>query len=139
MSIDIADSGSDTRAWFKTERQARLFRFVAGGEWVARDAARIDHLLKDLHLGDAVDAEIDGSAITRLDSAGGWLLVRTKREMEQAGKRVARFVLPEVYGPLMHTIEQEHTAPPVVMEKRHGFVPFLERTGKSTVETGRQG
>jgi len=139
MSTDTADSRSDTRAWVKTDAQARLLRVVAGGDWVARDAARIDTMLQGLGLGDAGDVEIDGSAITRLDSAGGWLLVRTKRRLEEAGKRVRDIALPEIYAPLMHTIEQEHTAPPVVMERRHGLIPFLERTGKATVETGRQG
>jgi len=137
-AVDI-DSQADARAWLRTERQGRLLRVLVGGPWLARDAARLDGLLKDLNLGDAPEAEIDGSAVTRLDSAGGWLLVRTKRAMERAGKRVRAFNLPEVYAPLLHTIEQEHTAPPVTMEKRHGFLPFVERTGRATVETGRQG
>jgi phospholipid/cholesterol/gamma-HCH transport system permease protein len=65
--------------------------------------------------------------------------VRTKRALEKAGKRVSSFTLPEVYSPLIDTIEKEHTAPPVVMERRHGLFPLLERIGRSTVETGRQG
>ncbi|HEX4861023.1 MAG TPA: ABC transporter permease, partial [Rhizomicrobium sp.] len=95
--------------------------------------------LADLRLDDAPEAVIDGSAVTQLDSSGGWLLVRTKRALEKAGKRVSSFTLPEVYSPLIDTIEKEHTAPPVVMERRHGLMPLLDRIGRSTVETGRQG
>jgi phospholipid/cholesterol/gamma-HCH transport system permease protein len=135
----MSSTDTDSRAWFRTERQARLLRFSAGGEWLVRDAARLDKELSTLSLGDAPEAEIDGSAVTRMDSAGAWLLVRTKRAMEQAGKRVKTFTLPEIYAPLIDTIEQEHNAPPVVMEKRHGFIALLERFGRSTVETGRQG
>lgn len=137
--MSSTDAPADSRAWFRTERQARLLRFVAGGEWVVRDAARLDSMLAELSLGDASEAEIDGSAILRMDSAGAWLLVRTKRRMEEAGKRVKRFTLPEIYAPLIDTIEQEHTAPPVVMERRTGIEAFLERIGRATVDTGRQG
>ncbi|HEX4295526.1 MAG TPA: ABC transporter permease [Rhizomicrobium sp.] len=139
MSIVDADSPADSRAWFRTERKARVLRFIAGGEWVVRDAARLDGLLGSLSLDDAPEAEIDGSAVTRLDSAGALLLLRTKRNMEKAGKRVSSFTLPEVYAPLIDTIEKEHVAPPVVMERRHGPLALLERIGRGTVETGRQG
>jgi phospholipid/cholesterol/gamma-HCH transport system permease protein len=130
---------SSARAWFRTERQSRTLRFVAGGEWIVRDAARLDGELARLSLGDAPEAEIDGSAITRLDSAGAWLLVRTKRAMERAGKRVKSFTLPEVYAPLLDTIDEEHKAPPVRIALRHGLTPFLERVGGATVDVWRQG
>ncbi len=139
MSIQDADSPSDSRAWLRTERTGRVLRLIAGGAWIVRDAARLDKLLGDLRPDDAPEAVIDGSAVTQLDSSGGWLLVRTKRALEKAGKRVSSFTLPEVYSPLIDTIEKEHTAPPVVMERRHGLMPLLERIGRSTVETGRQG
>ena len=139
MSIQDADSPADSRAWLRTERTGRVLRLLAGGAWIVRDAARLDKLLADLRLDDAPEAVIDGSAVTQLDSSGGWLLVRTKRALEKAGKRVSSFTLPEVYSPLIDTIEKEHTAPPVVMERRHGLMPLLDRIGRSTVETGRQG
>jgi phospholipid/cholesterol/gamma-HCH transport system permease protein len=139
MSSQDVDSQADSRAWFRTERTGRVLRLLAGGAWIVRDAARLDKELSALRLDDAPEAVIDGSAVMRLDSSGGWLLVRTKRAMEAAGKRVTSFTLPEVYSPLIDTIEKEHTAPPVVMEKRHGLMPLLERIGRATVETGRQG
>lgn len=134
-----AETDSRTRAWLRTERQARLLRLAVGGEWVVRDAARLDSELRSVDFGDVAEAEIDGSAITRLDSSGGWLLVRTRHAMEAAGKRVRAFTLPEVYAPLIDTIQEEHNCPPVTIEKRHGLMPFVERVGRSTVETGRQG
>jgi phospholipid/cholesterol/gamma-HCH transport system permease protein len=139
MSIQDADSQADSRAWLRTERTGRVLRLSAGGAWIVRDAARLDKLLADLRPDDAPEAVIDGSAVTQLDSSGGWLLVRTKRALEKAGKRVSSFTLPEVYSPLIDTIEKEHTAPPVVMERRHGLIPLLDRIGRATVATGRQG
>jgi phospholipid/cholesterol/gamma-HCH transport system permease protein len=127
------------RAEFRVEREGRLARLIAGGEWTVRDVSRLDNQLRNLDLADASEAVIDGNAIKRLDSAGAWLLVRTKREIEASGKRVREFLLPDVYAPLLNTIEQEHTAPPVVIERRHGFMALVERLGRATVETGQQG
>jgi phospholipid/cholesterol/gamma-HCH transport system permease protein len=127
------------RAEFRVEREGRLARLIAGGEWTVRDVSRLDNQLRNLNLADASEAVIDGNAIKRLDSAGAWLLVRTKRDVEASGKRVREFLLPDVYAPLLNTIEQEHTAPPVVIERRHGFMALVERLGRATVETGQQG
>ena len=104
---------ADGRARFSMERKPRLLRLIAQGEWTTKDAARLDAALHGLQLGDAAEAEIDGSALDRIDSAGAWLLVRTKREWEAKGKRVAPIALAEMYSSLIHSVEHEHTAPPV--------------------------
>ena len=141
MTIQDADSQADSRAWFRTERTGKVLRVLAGGDWIVRDAARLDkELERDFGwMTLRKSPVIDGSAITKLDSSGGWLLVRTKRAIETAGKRVSSFTLPEVYSPLIDTIEKEHTAPPVVIERRHGLLPLLDRIGRATVATGSQG
>jgi phospholipid/cholesterol/gamma-HCH transport system permease protein len=138
--IDTHDSASaGQRASLRVERLGSLARLIAEGEWTVRDAPRLDSELRRLDLGDANEATIDGNGIKRLDSAGAWLLVRAKRDIEAAGKRVREFVLPEIYAPLLNTIEQEHNTPAVVMERRHGFLALVERVGRATVETGQQG
>src|SRR5271154_3183140 len=121
---------SNARASFRLERKPRLLRFVAEGEWTTKDAAKLDVALHAIDIGDAVDAEIDGTGLKRLDSAGAWLLVRTKREWEGRGKRVAPIALAEMYGSLIHSVEHEHTAPPVVIPNRHTLEAFVSRVGK---------
>ncbi len=138
--IDTHDSArTETRASVRVERQGRAARMIVVGGWTIQDAARLDLELHKIDLGGAAEVAIDGTGITRLDSAGTWLLVRAKRDIEAAGARVTQFSLPEVYAPLLHAIEMEHSAPPVVMEKRHGLNAFLYRLGSATAETGRQG
>jgi len=127
------------RAWYRLERKGRVLRFLAGGEWIVSEAARLDRELSRIELGGAQEAEIDGQALERLDSAGAWLLVRTKHVLEEAGARVTQFALPEKYEPLIGAIEHEHGSPPVVMERRHGLVAVVERVGMGTVAAGRQG
>jgi phospholipid/cholesterol/gamma-HCH transport system permease protein len=137
-SATLAGS-SDTGGWFRAERAARLTRIVAGGEWTVSNAARLDSELRNFQPGDAANAEIDGSGIARLDSAGAWLLVRTKRLLEEHGKRVSPILLPEIYGPLIHTVEHEHTAPPVRIVHRPHLEVVLERIGHAVVDAGHQG
>ncbi len=129
---------SDARARFHMERKPRLLRLVAEGEWTTKDAAALDAQLHGISLGDATDAEIDGSGLDRIDSAGAWLLVRTKREWEAGGKRVGPIKLPAMYDSLLHTVEHEHTAPPVTIHNRHTLTAYLERIGRATVHGGQQ-
>src|SRR5579871_520796 len=129
----------NARARFRIERKPRLLRLVAEGEWTTREAAALDAQLRAIMLGDEAEAEIDGSGVDRIDSAGTWLLVRTKREWEDEGKRVAQITLPDIYSSLLHTVEHEHTAPPVVIHNRHTLQAFVERVGKATFHGMQQG
>ena len=130
---------SVARARFHMERKPKSLRLVAEGEWTTKDAANLDTQLRAIQLGDAAEAEIDGSGLDRIDSAGTWLLVRTKREWESAGKRVGPILLPGMYDSLLHTVEHEHTAPPVVIHNRHTLEAFVERVGKGTFHGIYQG
>ena len=132
-------SAFDDRASFRIERKPRSLRLTADGEWTTRHAAKLDEKLRAIELGDATDAVIDGSGLARIDSAGTWLLVRTKREWETKGKRVGPILLPDVYASLLHSVEHEHTAPPVVIPSRHTLEAFVERVGKGTFHGLNQG
>ena len=129
----------DARARLRMESKPRLLRLVAEGAWTTKDAAMLDAQLRTLQLGGATDAEIDGSGLERIDSAGAWLLVRTKRDWEAKGKRVAPIKLPAVYDTLLHSVEHEHKAPPVVIHNRHTMAAFTERVGRATIHGLQQG
>src|SRR5690242_20397251 len=121
------DGANDADGWFRAERAPRLIRLIAGGDWTVRNAPRLDTELQGFSAGDAPEAEIDASGLDLLDSSGAWLLVRTKRILEAQGKRISNFLFPEVYAPLIHTVEHEHKAPPVKIVHHHSFSHLLER------------
>jgi phospholipid/cholesterol/gamma-HCH transport system permease protein len=133
------DADAPDHGWLRIDRQPRLAKLAVGGHWTIGDAARLDPELRALDTGEAREVEIDGSAITRLDSAGAWLIVRTKRAIEDSGRRVSRFVMPELYVPLVHDLDQTHTAPPVHIAEKHTFEARLIRIGKATIHAGKQG
>jgi phospholipid/cholesterol/gamma-HCH transport system permease protein len=78
------------------------------------------------------DAEIDGRGIDELDSTGGWLLVRTKVVLQDAGLRIASFNVPEGYAPLLSVIESEHMVAPTKIVVHDTVTAYLERIGRAT-------
>jgi phospholipid/cholesterol/gamma-HCH transport system permease protein len=115
----------EERAWFKTERRDNVLRFVVGGDWTLPEAPRLDPKLRALDLAKVSEAEIDGKELDKLDSAGAWLLLRTKRSLEDGGAK-----------PLFGTLEREHNAPPTPEMSRP---PFLYRVGRGFMHSVNQG
>jgi phospholipid/cholesterol/gamma-HCH transport system permease protein len=128
----------EERAWFKTERQDNVFHFTVGGDWTLPEVPRLDPKLRALDLSRAATAEIDGSTLDKLDSAGAWLLLRTKRKLEESGAKVSSFTIPKIYSPLFDTLERDHTAPPVVIHRPTGFNYFLFRLGRGFMHSVNQ-
>ncbi|MBV9571964.1 MAG: MlaE family lipid ABC transporter permease subunit [Alphaproteobacteria bacterium] len=128
-----------TQADLHLEKRQNLLRLVPVGDWNVAQSPRLDLILQGLRPDGAREAEIDGRQVDELDSAGAWLLLRTKRDLEQAGVRVRSFTLPERYAPLLHTMEAENLAPVKHAVRPRGFKYFLERTGRGTMHALGQG
>jgi phospholipid/cholesterol/gamma-HCH transport system permease protein len=124
----------------KVERRANVVRLLPFGEWNVGQSPRLDLLVRGVRPEGAREAEIDGSAITELDSAGAWLLLRTKESFEHAGVKVRSFTLPQRYLPLVQTMEADRLALPVKhAEHPKGFVNFLANVGQGTSHALSQG
>lgn len=130
---------SEARAWCRAERRPNGLRLALGGEWITDEAASLDSTLKELDSESGRDVEIDGSAIRRLDSAGAWLLVRTKRDAQNRGKRVVGFSYPPQYAPLIEALEHELKLNPVAMRPNRPLFDLLERLGRGTMHVLDQG
>ncbi|HEX4077897.1 MAG TPA: MlaE family lipid ABC transporter permease subunit [Rhizomicrobium sp.] len=120
-------------ATVRLEKDARSSRLVLGGEWIVAEAARMNQALRALKFAGLTEIAIDGSAITMLDSAGAWLILRAKYALEAAHVRVTGPDLPERYRTLYERLVQEALAPPVTHPPRYGVEQFLERIGRATI------
>src|SRR5437764_6994311 len=130
----------ESLAGIKLERQGSILRLLPTGEWNVGPSPRLDLLVRAIRADGAREAEIDGSAITELDSAGAWLLLRTKESLEHSGVKVRSFVLPQRYLPLVQTMEADRLALPVKHAPHPtGFVNFLANVGKGTSHALSQG
>jgi phospholipid/cholesterol/gamma-HCH transport system permease protein len=126
-------------ASIRLEKRGNRARMIVAGDWVVPESSRLDRELDRLDFGDAREVEIDGSGLERLDSAGAWLLLRTKQQIARGGGRVTAFTYPDRYKSLLETMERDHTAPPVSHPPHAGLVGLLERTGRSAVHALQRG
>ncbi|HXB52211.1 MAG TPA: MlaE family lipid ABC transporter permease subunit [Rhizomicrobium sp.] len=140
MSSIESATADEPQAWFKLDRDGR--KLSMGGAWTIAESARLDRELSGLELGGpgagganqiTGDIAIDGSKISRLDSAGAWLLLRTRRALEAAGAKVSSFNLPELYEPLLKSLDQERKAEPIRSRIPPGFRGRLFRIGRAVM------
>jgi len=123
---------SDARAWYRTERKASVLRLILGGEWIIEETAPLDASLRQLQLENEREVEIDGAEITRMDSAGAWLLVRTEHELADQGAKIRAMRIPENYRPLVDMLEREPKVRASPSPPRNAFTELLIRTGRGT-------
>ena len=117
----------------------RTLKLVAGGDWVVPEVPRLDRELRALRTQGALDAEIDASQIEKLDTAGAWLLLRTRHRLETEGVRIGAMNVPERYRTLLETMDRESAfAPVALMPARRSFTHILERLGRGTVHVLNQ-
>jgi len=94
--------------------------------------------LNALKLGGQGDIAIDASGISRLDSAGAWLLLRTRRALEAGGAKVSDFQVPDMYRPLLDTLDKPRKSEPRKSRIPTGFRGRLYKIGRATVHVGTQ-
>jgi len=127
----IDSDGPD--AWFRLEKG----RLELGGAWTIAASAKLDRELRDLKP-EKGDIAIDASKLEKLDSSGAWLLLRTRRALEEGGAKVTGPDLPENYQPLLESLADAKAAPPQPPRRRGTFLRRLYKIGKATVHAGEQ-
>ena len=110
-----------------------------GGDWVIEEAAALDSALKGLRLDGTKEVELDASQVSRLDSAGAWLLIRTGRALADHGAQIRSLTIPEMYRPLVETLQKERNIAPLPAGPKHPLTDFLVRIGRGTYDAMHQG
>lgn len=96
------------------------------GSWTLAHVAHLQHYLVQLPWPETGSIIFDGSAISALDSAGAWLIVRTQRKLDREGHPVTLLGLRSEHEDLLRLIGSHAAAAKIGAEPEHGF---LERTG----------
>lgn len=121
------DHAQQEAAWLTTEQHSNVLRLAAGGDWTISQLSQLDRELRALPASHN-PVEIDGSALKRLDSAGAWLLLRTRRQMEAEGAAVETVAMPERFKPLIEIIARGDEKSYVMQQPMAH--PFLFRVGR---------
>ena len=117
-------------AWYTLEPNGGTMRLIVGGAWTRDEAGRLDPLMRSLDIHGYSRLEIDCRALSRLDTVGAWLLLRTGRKLRHDGVAVDPVNVAAEYRALVHTIDHECRAPPVGLPQRHPLTAPLERVGR---------
>lgn len=125
--------------WLKSARDRDTLVLTVGGDWQLAAAVEFDRQLARLDMSGVRQVKIDASAVGRMDSAGAWLLIRTKRDAEDKGLRVSSLVVPSAFNTLFDMLDKTHNAPPVQLPPRPTFLGIVERVGRATVHAGQTG
>jgi phospholipid/cholesterol/gamma-HCH transport system permease protein len=125
------DNAAQPEAWFKLDQDGK--QLAVGGAWTIAESARLDKELSALKLEGPVT--IDASKISRLDSAGAWLLLRTRRTLEGASAKGSDLRLPDLYRPLLETLDQPRKSEPHKSRIPPGFRGRLYKIGRTATHT----
>lgn len=127
-------------AWLKVTRQDDVRLIFAGGDWRLSAVADLERQLKGL-TGEFVEgaarpfraARLVLENLGALDTAGGWLLLRTKQQLERHDVRVEMIEVQPRHAALLARLEQAHAEPPVPAPKPHPIHRVVEHLGSVTV------
>ena len=117
-------------AWYTLQSEGDTMRLAVGGAWTRGEARRLDPQMRSLSVRGHSRVEIDCLALSRLDTVGAWLLLRTGRKLEHDGAAVSPVNVAPEYRALVHTINHDCRGPPVELPRHRIFTGPLERIGR---------
>ncbi len=117
------------------------FVLRAEGEWLVETAGLLDETLSRLALPKGGRVVFDLSRLSRLDTAGAWLLLRTEGELSRRANRVEMRGLPPLFAPLLAQLRASGAGagPGALREEVSPFLAFLAHLGEITLSLSRRG
>ena len=92
--------------WIKSATEDGRLVLTAGGDWTVNGVGMLDRQIRTLAMNWAGSARIDTSEIAALDTAGAWLLYRTRRDFAAGGASVQLSGLDPRHAALVDLVEQ---------------------------------
>lgn len=128
--------------WITVEQADGSPRLVCGGAWTVACAASLDRALRQLPVnGGSGDIAIDLTAVDGLDTAGAWLILRTRRAVEETGATARMDGLADRYASLMDRVSAAAQGGLEDRPRPNHFLLMLDRLGRglcAALQEGRQ-
>lgn len=124
----------DVQAFIVFDAKAK--RLLCQGQWDLTNFNSIKQSLKKISLSTEKDLIIDGSAITKMDSSGAWLLNSMINQLQAEHVSIQLQQFPEHYRHLLEIIAKR-TIPYASIPKVQ-IPPFLARLGKISVQLAKE-
>jgi phospholipid/cholesterol/gamma-HCH transport system permease protein len=112
---------------------------AASGAWTIDWAAGLDTALRRLDLRGAAAVQIDLHGLEALDTAGAWLLERTRRALSATGSAVAVSGAADEHAQLLERVAEAGAPPIPAGRRRFGSAELLAHLGAATFQVLRKG
>lgn len=111
------------------DRQGTSTSMSLVGEWIIDLAEQAEELILGVKTGTVSAVNIDLAGLTRLDTAGAWLIHRMRAEFELRGARVTFSRVPDKYALLLEEVERHNPAPWSPSPRGNVILATLEQVG----------
>lgn len=136
----MGESMAEAPGWVKSAERDGGLVLTAGGVWTIDAAAALDRALRLLAADGATHVDIDAAQITDLDTAGAWLLYRTRRDHEAQGVASRISGLDSRYAPLIDLVARADAAHAQTDRPRpNAFLALINRVGQTMCEAAAEG
>jgi phospholipid/cholesterol/gamma-HCH transport system permease protein len=141
----VSTTGGHVTGWVKTSREDDAALLLCGGNWRLPELAALDRALLDGldRLGERAPARVRVilEQLEQLDTAGGWLIIRTVRALEARGSMVEMIGASRTHASLIERIGSLEAGPCPPQEAEHPILRLVLSVGSTSVhvvqETGR--
>jgi phospholipid/cholesterol/gamma-HCH transport system permease protein len=124
-------------AGLATHDDGATLALTASGAWVIAQAASADALLLAVPTEGRVAVQIDLAQVTRMDTAGAWLIHRTKRAAEAHGAVVTLTGSQAKFDTLLAAIAAREQKPPKAAYHEAWHTAIVIRAGHALVDAWR--
>ena len=119
--------------WFKTEQQGEILLLSAGGSWETASLAQLDVGLRRLARTRVRAARIDLGAVDNMDTAGAWLLYRTRKELRARGVAAEFQGAKPAHADILNRIETGDVEQTLERDEVGPVLAMVERVGRASI------
>ncbi len=120
--------------WFKTEQEGEILLLSAGGSWETASLSELDAGLRRLARKPVRAARIDLSAVDNMDTAGAWLLYRTRKELRARGVAAEFRGARPAHAHILDRIEKGDVEQTLERDELGPILAMVERVGRAFIE-----
>jgi phospholipid/cholesterol/gamma-HCH transport system permease protein len=119
--------------WFKTEREGERLRVIAGGSWETGALSALDGGLRRLAREPVRFASIDLSAVDSMDTAGAWVLYRTRRDLRARGVAAEFEGVDRSFADILARVEKGDVEQTLVRDELHPVIALIAHIGEASL------
>jgi phospholipid/cholesterol/gamma-HCH transport system permease protein len=126
-----------TAGRYEAMREGDTLVLSALGAWTLDGVAALDAGLRRLATGGVRVVQLDLHGLEALDTAGAWLLERTRLMLDRAGVEVTVAGAAPEHVQLLERIAAAGAPPPLPPTRHHTLLDVVERIGRGTIHVGQ--